>query len=206
MPNSTTPTQIQAFKPSMDPVTGRTTAAMSPVVLYQGVLPGIVPPGQVGDPNPPTTTPLPANYNLKLPTMATNSAQISPSMAGAAGATGSGYYWVCLRRPANLFAPVSATNPMVVVDSVRFSYLDGTGPLTTTGPADGAGEGADVGVREQGLLGSAVSTLSRRTCRAGGAADGWHDHRCRSPPTRCPSIRGTGTASRSWFPGSPRRP
>jgi hypothetical protein len=45
-----------------------------------------------------------------------------PSNAGSAL-----YYWVCLRRPANPFAPVSATNPMCVVDSMRFPYVDGTG-------------------------------------------------------------------------------
>ena len=36
------------------------------------------------------------------------------------------YYWVCLRRPANPFAPVSAANPMLVVDAMRFPYIDGT--------------------------------------------------------------------------------
>ncbi len=29
-------------------------------------------------------------------------------------------YWVCLRRPANPFAPVSASNPMIVVDACGF--------------------------------------------------------------------------------------
>lgn len=42
------------------------------------------------------------------------------------------YQWVCLRRPANPFAPVSADNPMVVVDSMRFHYIEGTGPMTDT--------------------------------------------------------------------------
>ncbi len=37
------------------------------------------------------------------------------------------FIWVCLRRPANLFAPVVDYNPMVVVDSMRVPYIDGTG-------------------------------------------------------------------------------
>src|SRR5205814_2704169 len=60
---------------------------------------------------PPATGP-PANYQWKIPFN-------SPSTAK--------YYWFCLRRPANPFAPVSATNPMRVVDAMRFPYVDGTG-------------------------------------------------------------------------------
>ena len=86
------------------------------------------------------------------------------------------YYWVCLRRPANLFAPVSITNPMVVVDSMRFPYIgrhrwhqrDHRTPgdrcphcLEHRSPTTGY---------YSGVLGSAVSALSRRPCRAGGAA------------------------------------
>jgi len=41
----------------------------------------------------------------------------------------SNYKWVCLRRPANPFAAVSVDNPMVVVDTMRFAYIEGTGPL-----------------------------------------------------------------------------
>ena len=48
----------------------------------------------------------------------------------AAAKSAPAYFWACLRRPANPFAPVSAANPMVVVDSVRFPYIEGTGPLT----------------------------------------------------------------------------
>ena len=52
-------------------------------------------------------------------------------------AVGSGtmqYYWLCLRRPANPFAPPQADishvdgtayNPMVVVDAMRFPYTEG---------------------------------------------------------------------------------
>ncbi|AMV38838.1 hypothetical protein [Planctomyces sp. SH-PL62] len=41
------------------------------------------------------------------------------------------YYWVCLRRPANPMAPVSANNPMIVVDSMRFPYIDAGGTVRT---------------------------------------------------------------------------
>src|SRR5207249_6746009 len=41
-------------------------------------------------------------------------------------------YWVCLRRPANPFAPVSLDNPMCVVDSMRFPYIEGTGGTIAT--------------------------------------------------------------------------
>ncbi|WP_165249167.1 hypothetical protein [Paludisphaera soli] len=41
------------------------------------------------------------------------------------------YYWVCLRRPANPMAPVSDDNPMVVVDSMRFPYIDAGGTVRT---------------------------------------------------------------------------
>jgi hypothetical protein len=44
------------------------------------------------------------------------------------------FYWLCLRRPASPFLPVSATNPMVVVDSLRFPYIDGTGKITPGSP------------------------------------------------------------------------
>ncbi|WP_337173834.1 hypothetical protein [Paludisphaera sp.] len=46
------------------------------------------------------------------------------------------YYWVHLRRPANPMRPVSADNPMVVVDSMRFPYVDvGGSGLTTATPS-----------------------------------------------------------------------
>ena len=46
-------------------------------------------------------------------------------------------FWVCLRRPANPFAPVSATNPMIVVDAMRFPFIEaggtaGSSPARTT--------------------------------------------------------------------------
>jgi hypothetical protein len=66
---------------------------------------------------------LPSNYQPKLP---------PPPAQGAVT-----YYWVCLRRPANPFAGVSPSNPMVVVDAMRFPYIEGTGPLTLPGPLGG---------------------------------------------------------------------
>ncbi|MDR3620331.1 MAG: hypothetical protein P4L85_13355 [Paludisphaera borealis] len=44
----------------------------------------------------------------------------------------SSYKWVCLRRPANPFLAVGPTNPMVVVDAMRFPFIEGTAPLTGT--------------------------------------------------------------------------
>jgi hypothetical protein len=128
VPSAATPTLVQAFKdgtpvgsPSFDPMNGAAATA-SPMPLYQGVLPGVILPTSAVAPNPNTTTPLPSNYATKLPTIATPQGTL--------------YYWVCLRRPANLFAPVSLSNPMVVVDAVRFPITDATGPITGTS-ADG---------------------------------------------------------------------
>ncbi len=49
-----------------------------------------------------------------------------PRAAGAGA-----YYWVHLRRPANPMLAVSADNPMVVVDSMRFPYVDVGGTAQT---------------------------------------------------------------------------
>jgi hypothetical protein len=43
------------------------------------------------------------------------------------------YYWVCLRRPANPFAGVSQNNPMIVVDCMRFPYIESGGSSSTPG-------------------------------------------------------------------------
>ena len=61
----------------------------------------------------------PSNYAWDIPPLGLPS-QTTSSPGNAK------FYWVCLRRPANPFAPVSATNPMCVVDSMRFPYIDGT--------------------------------------------------------------------------------
>ena len=79
-------------------------------------IPGVLP-GVVADPDTSTGSP-PPNYQSKLPTL-------------TAGSQKTKYYWVCLRRPANPFAPVSADNPMLVVDAMRFPYIDGTGTGST---------------------------------------------------------------------------
>jgi hypothetical protein len=69
------------------------------------VPPGVMPNNAVG--NPVLTYP-----TNKLPVPAMNSGMGT-------------FYWVYLRRPANPFAPVSATNPMLVVDAMRFPYIEG---------------------------------------------------------------------------------
>jgi hypothetical protein len=65
----------------------------------------------------------PTNYLTKVP---------APAIPAAGQPRAATYIWVCLRRPANLFAPVSATNPMVVVDCARVPYIDGTGATVST--------------------------------------------------------------------------
>jgi hypothetical protein len=127
---------VQSFKTTvptgqaggMDPVTGA-TATTSPIPLYQGALcpttaqlPGLMLTTSTTSPNPSTTTQLPANYATKLPAMPIAVGTGTYPLPGS-------YYWVCLRRPANLFAPVSITNPMIVVDATRFPYTDGTAML-----------------------------------------------------------------------------
>jgi hypothetical protein len=121
---ATAPPLAQTIAATMDPTATTGTGTTSPIPLYAGVLPNYVPPAVAGNPNPSGTGSLPSNYKTKIPSMG----------AGAPTPATGAYYWVCLRRPANLFAPVSAANPMVVVDSVRFPYQDGTGTLTATGP------------------------------------------------------------------------
>ena len=101
-----TPTMTQALASSYDPMNG-TAPGTPPFTVYQGLLPGVVPTQGVQGTLPP-------NYQWKVPAPTAQTVK---------------YYWVCLRRPANPFAGVSPTNPMIVVDSVRFPYIEGTGPL-----------------------------------------------------------------------------
>jgi len=98
---------VQYLSPAADPFNGPATK----ITWYPGVLPGVV-----ADPGTSTWS-APPNYQSKLPTLPT-------LIAGSQQTTK--YYWVCLRRPANPFAPVSAANPMLVVDAMRFPYIDGT--------------------------------------------------------------------------------
>ncbi len=132
---STLPSQIQTFKTTMDPASTATAPPTSPITLYQGVFDwGVAfPTTPPSTSQNPSTTTLPVNYATKLPLL--------PGGSGATGGTGTAastastgqYYWVCLRRPANLFLPVSHTNPMVVVDSMRFPMLDATSASGGTG-------------------------------------------------------------------------
>ncbi len=149
-----TPAMIQSFNTStsfgnggsfsFDPFAWSTPPAQNRIPLYPGVLPGI--PGN----NTSTTSP-PLNYQPKVP---------PPASGGAM------FYWVCLRRPANLFAPVSAYNPMVVVDAMRLPYVE----------RDWGDDGdrSEQQSRAQGhvqhdLFGTTVSAVPWRTCRT--AAD-----------------------------------
>ncbi len=110
-----TPSLVQFLSPAADPFNG---SASPKITWYPGVLPGVV--AAFGD----SSGSAPPTYQAKLPTV-------------TAGSQKTKYYWVCLRRPANPFAPVSAANPMLVVDAMRFPYIDGTAPLTGTGPKGG---------------------------------------------------------------------
>jgi len=71
---------------------------------------------------------LPPQTNGTVNTTYPSTLQTGNPPTPAALASGVGqFFWVCLRRPANPFAPVSALNPMVVVDSMRFPYIEGGG-------------------------------------------------------------------------------
>ena len=104
-------TLTQAFAPTFDPMNG-TAPSTNPFTVYQGVLPG----AQGPTPTNPSGV-LPTTYSPKIPPPPTTQQQTVT------------YYWACLRRPANPLAPVSATNPMIVVDSMRFPYIGATGVL-----------------------------------------------------------------------------
>ncbi len=125
-------TLIQNLTTTMDPINGPNAAAVpaSPIPLYLGVLPawnGNGPAPTPAAPNP-STTALPVNYTTNLQNTTTMPNNLFPA---ASGFTPGKYFWMCLRRPANPFAPVSLNNPMIVVDSVRFPWIDATGTLQT---------------------------------------------------------------------------
>ena len=155
---------MQTIATTMDPMAdhGR-GATTSPIPLYEGVLP---------------------EFTCRLPRLATRTRAdrlrcrriTRPSSRRCADRDRlrrpAPYYWVCLRRPANLFAPVSPTNPMVVVDSVRFPYIDGTGPLTTDDDHRREPTATATTTSAPTLFGPAVSAVSRRARGAGAAADG----------------------------------
>ncbi len=105
---SSTTTETKPFVPTYtlipqwDPVNSGTPSGTLPA--------GVLPPPTVGG-TPPTTYP-PKILNGKGP--------------GTGVGTGP-FFWVCLRRPANPFAGVSATNPMIVVDAMRFPFIESGG-------------------------------------------------------------------------------
>jgi hypothetical protein len=76
---------------------------------------GVLPPTTVGGTEP-------TRYPVLIPSTV-------PTSAGAAQ-----FYWMCLRRPANPFAPVTDANPMIVVDCMRFPYIEGQGTGTIGAP------------------------------------------------------------------------
>ena len=142
-----TPSLVQYLSPAADPFNGPATPK---ITWYPGVLPGVVADSGTSAGSPPP------NYQPKLPTVIAGSQQTK-------------YYWVCLRRPANPFAPVSAANPMLVVDAMRFPYIDGTAPLTGQGPKGGPATVPNLtaSTGEHGLLGPAIPAVSRRPRRPG---------------------------------------
>jgi hypothetical protein len=111
-----TPAVIQSLNATAgyDPVNGTVTPNIQ---LYPGVLPGIAGPTTSGGGAIPV-----ANFLWKVP---------YPKLGGTGAPVAPIYYWVCLRRPANPFAPVGVNNPMVVVDAVRMPMVDGTGATIT---------------------------------------------------------------------------
>jgi large repetitive protein len=135
--NTAAPTLFQSLNPAypntnpaqpIDPINGSNNLAPpanAPMPIYPGVLPVVSTPPAT----PANTTPPPVNYSPTLPTYPIPAANVS-----SAAIIPSTYYWVCLRRPADPFAPVSASNPMVVVDSMRFPYIEATAPQSLAGP------------------------------------------------------------------------
>ena len=113
-PPTNTPPYLFTIQQQYDPIDYTVTAA--PPVTSPPVTPplGVLPPLQTGAQN--------TNYPMTIP-------------GPLANGTGK-FYWVCLRRPANPFAPVSAKNPMIVVDSMRFPYIEGLG--TSAAPVAGS--------------------------------------------------------------------
>ncbi len=179
---TTAPTLSQTLSTAMDPFNGSNAApaTTSPMPLYlPGVLPVQPPPNaqSSGGNNPSITTPLPPNYSTYLNANTANNGgnannnvpNQNPFIVTAAGGTtgGGAYYWVCLRRPANPFAPVSALNPMVVVDSMRFPFIEATAPFPGN-PGPGANGG--VGPATLPNLPGPITTVSPTTTGTAGNA------------------------------------
>ena len=106
------PSLNQFLATAADPVSSPGSGSQTGTIpLYPGVLNGVYVPGTQTN-----TMTGPSNYLTKIP---------APTISGSGKPAN--YFWVCLRRPANPFAPVSLANPMLVVDSMRVPYIDGTG-------------------------------------------------------------------------------
>jgi len=83
------------------------------------------PPAPPAGPTVPPGVLPPPTYNGTSP-----SAYPNKLLSGNGPGPGTGYgamCWACLRRPANPFAPVTQKNPMVVVDAMRFPFIEGGG-------------------------------------------------------------------------------
>ena len=141
-PPTNTPPYLFTIQQQYDPIDYTVTAA--PPVTSPPVTPplGVLPPLQTGTQN--------TNYPKTIP-------------GPLANGTGK-FYWVCLRRPANPFAPVSALNPMIVVDSMRFPYIEGLGTSTAT-PVAGSPDTVTQG-NNQIFSYQRLQPLSWSPCRA----------------------------------------
>ena len=73
---------------------------------------------------PPAGGVLPTPVGGTVPLTYPNKFSTAPSFPGPGSGKGA-MFWVCLRRPANPFAPVTAANPMIVVDAMRFPVIEG---------------------------------------------------------------------------------
>ena len=128
---TTPPTPTAQLSSAYDPMNTTTAVPALPA--------NVVPPGYIQN-----LASVP-NTGQVAQTVTTPSGTTLPTSKITAITPGSGamqYYWLCLRRPANPFAPPqpniaavdgnghSTYNPMVVVDAMRFPYTDGgvTGP------------------------------------------------------------------------------
>jgi len=127
-------TPFQALTPQFDPTDTTTTAGPSPTLTPNTPAPGALTLNNttaasingvtVGVPNAYQT----AHPWLPVPGTATSAGSSTSKEA---------YYWICLRRPASPFFPpnpdpTGATgpyNPMIVVDSMRFPYIEGGGTV-----------------------------------------------------------------------------
>jgi len=111
------------LNPAYDPVDFNPPGVAPPSLTLD---PGVLPPA-LGATSPTTTYPPKFDSSVPMPV----------------GKGNAKFYWVCLRRPANPFAPVSLTNPMVVVDSMRFPYIEAKGTGAPGTPTDTVTQGTN---------------------------------------------------------------